>query len=178
MAAPSSIASEQQDLPGTLCLACGLCCNGVLFKDVELQAGDNAALLTSRGLPIVARGGKQRFAQPCRALDSCTCQVYVDRPARCRQFECLLFKSVSQGRTELAEALRIVRRARLLADRVRRLLRDLGDGNETVALSLRFRRMRARFEKGLAEEQAVDRFAELTMATHELNLLLSQAFLP
>jgi len=47
-----------------------------------------------------------------------------------------------------------------------------------VPLSVRFRRMRARFEGGLEDNESVDRFGELTLATHELNVLLSEAFLP
>ncbi len=38
--------------------------------------------------------------------------------------------------------------------------------------------MRARFERGLENDEAIDTFGELTLATHELNLLLSEVFLP
>jgi hypothetical protein len=164
------------ELPQNLCLTCGLCCNGVLFKDVVLQPADARSKLAKLGLPL-RRGGRQdRFPQPCAALEGCSCRIYTERPARCQQFECLLFQSVAQGQTTLPAALRRVRQAQQKAERVRRLLRALGDVDETVALSIRFRRMRVRFEKGLASAEDIDRFGELTLATHDLNLLLSEAF--
>jgi len=42
MAQPTTTA---QSWVGQLCPACGLCCNGVLFADVELRAGDNPSRL-------------------------------------------------------------------------------------------------------------------------------------
>jgi hypothetical protein len=164
------------ELPQNLCLTCGLCCNGVLFKDVVLQPADVRSKLVKLGLPL-RRGARQdRFPQPCAALEGCSCRIYTERPARCQQFECLLFQSVAQGQTTLPAALRLVRQAQQRAQRVRQLLRELGDVDETVALSVRFRRMRARFEQGLDSSENIDRFGELTLATHDLNLLLAEAF--
>ena len=40
------------DAINRLCLACGLCCNGVLFRDVELQDGDDLEALQKLGLTI------------------------------------------------------------------------------------------------------------------------------
>jgi hypothetical protein len=85
---------------------------------------------------------------------------------------------VAAGKNTLEQGLRLIKKARTRAERVRRLLRRLGDQDETVALSIRFRRMRARFERGLENDEAIDTFGELTLATHELNLLLSEVFLP
>jgi Fe-S-cluster containining protein len=182
-------------LPEQLCLACGLCCNGVLFKDVELQPGDDAEQLKSLGLPIrevrrVQRrtGGSlhskaetrnSKFPQPCAALcDGNRCRIYAERPARCREFECALFKSVASGEIELAAALKTIRAARQRADHVRRLLRALGDTDEYLALSLRFKRTRRRLEAGGFDDASADTFGELTLAVHALNVLLSNKFYP
>ena len=178
-------------LPEQLCLACGLCCNGVLFKDVELQPGDDVKRLGSLGLPIrIARKVKRtspskperhdsKFAQPCAALcDGNRCRIYAERPARCRQFECALFKSVAAGETELVAALRTVRATLRRADRVRQLLRILGDFDEHLPLSLRFNRTRRRLETGGVDDASTDAFAELTLAVHALNVVLSERFYP
>ena len=62
----------------SLCLACGLCCNGVLFKDVELREGDDAAKLKSLGLPLEQLKRKRRFPQPCAALCADNrCRIYA-----------------------------------------------------------------------------------------------------
>jgi Fe-S-cluster containining protein len=182
-------------LPGQLCLACGLCCNGILFKDVELQPGDDAEQLRSLGLPIrEARmvesksGGSLRtklqtrnskFPQPCAALCAGNhCRIYAECPARCLEFECMLFKLVAVGETDLAAALKTIRAARQRADQVRRLLRALGDTHEHLALSLRFKRTRRRLEAGGFDDASTDTFAELTLAVHALNVLLSSKFYP
>src|SRR5437868_1476023 len=98
--------AKSTDNSSALCLECGLCCNGVIFADVRLQRGDDPGRLRALGLPIATphapssasplrkTGGvpAPRFAQPCAALDGCRCRIYADRPAYCRQFDCLLLK--------------------------------------------------------------------------------------
>ena len=189
MNGPNSTAAAAQNL----CLACGLCCNGVLFKDVELQSRDDAAQLRSLGLPLKCRLARRnrpalvaeasnshwKFPQPCAALGADgRCRVYDARPVRCRDFECALFKAVSSGRLNPAAALRVVRKTLQRADEVKRLLRELGDTNDTLALSLRFKRLRKRLDRGLADEETADLYAQLTLAVHDLNLRLRAEFYP
>jgi Fe-S-cluster containining protein len=167
-----------------LCPECALCCNGVLFKDVELQPGDDAEKLESLGLPISETKTRKspivnrKFPQPCAALTGCRCRIYADRPARCRQFECALLKSVHAGETEVAVALRVIRRTRQRADQVRALLREIGDVDEALALSLRFKRTRRRVEASPPDDASAEIFSRLTLAVHDLNLLLSGKFYP
>src|SRR6266581_3782971 len=88
---------------GQLCLSCGLCCNGVIFADVKLQPSDDASRLRALGLRISTPHSKFRtptFDQPCAALGGCRCRIYAERPRYCREFECVLFKSVKAGRLE------------------------------------------------------------------------------
>lgn len=161
-----------------LCPQCAMCCNGVLFKDVELQPGDNAARLKALGLPF-ARTLTLKFPQPCEALcEDRRCRVYAERPARCREFECALLKSVVAGEMEPLGALRVIRDTQRRAERVKRLLRELGDDEESRALSLRFRRMQRRFESTALDEAMADKFGELTLAVHDLNLVLRAKFYP
>src|SRR5262245_8551784 len=160
-----------------LCLACGLCCNGVLFKDVELQPGDDAAQLKSLGLPVRVRHSSfvirhSKFPQPCAALcENNHCRIYKERPARCGEFECALCKSVAAGETTMVAALRTIRLAGQRAERVRALLRALGDTDEHVALSLRFKRLRRRLESAPLDNATAETYADLTLAVQDLNLL-------
>lgn len=176
-------------LPDQLCLHCGLCCDGTLFRDVELQPGDDADKLHALGLPVTRSRRREgadhlKFPQPCSALCSdLKCRVYADRPARCREFECALFKAVAVGKVELPAALKTIRQTRQMAEKVRRLLRELGDVGERVALAKRFKRLKRKFDAGelpdgLDAETAYDRFAELSLAVHELDLRLRAKFYP
>ncbi len=163
-----------------LCLECGLCCNGVIFANGQLQPDDDAPQLQSLGLVLVTTGkektGGRKFAQPCAALEGCRCRIYADRPKYCREFECLLLQRVNAGRIEPAVARGIIRTARRRADDVRRLLRELGDADDHVSLSVRFRRVKQRLESDLPDEDTADVFGRLTLAVHDLNLLLGDAF--
>ena len=165
-----------------LCLECGLCCNGVIFARGQLQPEDDVVRLQSLGLKLLpTRNSKletRKFHQPCAAFDGCRCNIYADRPKYCGAFECLLLKSVKAGEMETAAALRIIQTARRRVARVKKILGELGDADEGVALSLRFRRMQRRFETGVATEENTDLYGDLTLAVHDLNMLLSGAFYP
>jgi uncharacterized protein len=166
---------------GQLCLACGLCCNGVIFANLALRPSDNAARLRSLGLPVCNSHSALRpphLTQPCAAFEGCRCSVYADRPEYCRQFECVLLKSVQAGRTKPAAAMRIVHTARERADKVRRLLDALGDKEEQLPLSARFRHTGKRLKEQELDEETAGIYADLTLAVHDLNLLLSDAFYP
>lgn len=177
-----SMATEP-DQGENLCLQCGLCCDGTLFRDVELQPGDDAAKLRALGLPL-RNDAVAKFPQPCAALcPDLKCRVYADRPARCRQFECALFKAVTAEKMEFPAALKTIRQTRQQAEKVRRLLREMGDMGESIALAKRFKRVKRKFDSGeipagLDTETAYDGFAELSLAVHELDLRLRAKFYP
>ena len=166
----------------SLCLECGLCCNGVIFARGELQPEDDATRLRMLGLRLISNSKfkiqNSKFAQPCAAFDGCRCRIYADRPKYCREFECLLLRDVKAGALETAAALRIIQTARRRADKVKKLLRELGDAQEHLALSVRFRRMQRRMETSKLDEESADCYGELTLAVHDLNMLLSGAFYP
>jgi len=117
-----------------------------------------------------------RFLQPCSALSGCRCRIYGSRPGHCRHFECFLLKKVEENRVTRAEALRVIRVARARAQKVRRFLRGLGDHEETAALADRFRRTTRRLERAKPHEKAAELYRQLTLAFHDLNLLIHEAF--
>lgn len=156
-------------LTDTLCLQCGLCCNGVLFGDVRPEPGDRSPLFA---------GGRSRVNQPCPALNSatCACAIYAERPARCRKFECKQLLAVAAGTTSAEATLKKIRATKKLALKVERLLGELGFNDTTLPLNRRFKRcQRAAETGGLAAEQ-FDTLADLQLAVHELTLLLAKDF--
>jgi uncharacterized protein len=161
-----------------LCLQCGICCNGVLFRDVELPGGPGAETLRNQGLRLLSGRGKLRLPQPCAALNGFHCRVYTDRPAHCHDFECGLYKAVLDGRVIPAFAIRTIRKTLRLGERVRQLLQQLGSDEESLALSLRFQRVKKRLNIEMTDDDTAATFADLSLAVHELNLLLRGAFYP
>jgi len=152
-----------------LCLQCGLCCNGVLFADVRPEPGDHSPLF---------RGNRSRVAQPCPAFNAgtCTCAIYAERPARCRKFECRQLIGVRNGTTTTEKALRQIRTARELADKVEKLLIELDFNNQRLPLSRRFQRCQRAAERGELPESQFDRLADLQLAVHHLTSLLAKEF--
>ncbi len=167
------------ELIAQLCLRCGLCCNGVLFRDVELQRLDQSAAFRAAGLTLVRRRGTTVLPQPCAALGpDLKCRVYASRPNRCRDFECALLKDVASGKLDLPSALKTVSLARQRAAKVVSLLRLAGDSNDDQPLTRRFQQVQRRCEAGQLPDAAVDAFGELTLAVHSLNVILSTRFYP
>jgi hypothetical protein len=163
-----------------LCLACGLCCDGTLFANVRLGPGDDAKRLKALGLPVTTtrtRPPVTLFRQPCAALCADrTCRAYADRPGQCRAFECGVFQDATAGRIEYAAARRLVIRARREADKIRRLLRELGDTDEARSLTERFQQTQQRLEAGGGDAAAADKFSELSQAVHRFGLLAHEKF--
>jgi uncharacterized protein len=163
-----------------LCLACGLCCDGTLFDNVRLGADDDAKHLKTLGLPVSVSRAKvpiTHFRQSCAALCADrSCRVYANRPAQCRTFECGVFKDTQAGRIDFATARRWVVQARRRADKIRGLLRQLGDTAEQDSLNERFRRTKRRLESGVADEAAAGIFAQLSLEVHTFGLLAHEKF--
>lgn len=188
MASTSQCAPVDVRVAEQLCLACGLCCDSTLFRDAELQPEDDATRLAALGLPVTqrkalpGRNGRSailKLPQPCAALCADRrCRIYEERPTRCREFECALLKSVGAGRLDTTGALRIIRQTQDCAQKIRRLLRELGDTDERLPLSRRFRQTRRRLESGGLDEASAEVYAELTLAVHQLQLRLQREFHP
>lgn len=90
-----------------LCLACGLCCAGVLHPHALLSAEeiDQAGRL---GLKPLVREGGHVFSLPCPLYHGTGCPTYLDRPAVCRTHQCELLASYLDGTVGLAECLAAV----------------------------------------------------------------------
>ena len=165
------------DVVAKLCPACGLCCNGVLFGDVELQPTDNTALLRKLGLVLIAKGRKQCFSEPCACLDGKLCRIYRDRPNRCRTFECGLLKRVQKGQISVSGALKSISAARATVKEVLGLVRRLGNTEENVPLNHRYAAITALpidLKKG-GDFSKLRR--ELTLAVAKLTRRLERDFL-
>ena len=82
----------------TLCLSCGICCNGTLYGSVVIEPTERERV-ERVGLRVLASDGGTELTmrQPCTALRGVLCSVYEDRPASCARYECSLRKSVAAG---------------------------------------------------------------------------------
>jgi Fe-S-cluster containining protein len=160
-----------------LCSNCGLCCNGVLFADVELRAGDDVGRLAELGLSLAKKRGKLAFAQPCACFDGKLCGIYADRPKRCRTFECGLLKRVEAGELDVDAALKDIAQTKRQAEKVRGLLRQLGQNDERLAMTKRYTQVISAPVDLSSHESDTERRGELMLAVDELMRQLQRDFL-
>ena len=173
----SESAENAGDCVSQLCPACGLCCNGVLFGDVELQRGDNPKRLAELGMELFRKGRKQCFHQPCACFDGKLCQIYAERPARCRTFECKLLQKTEAGEVTVPMALKSIADARRVTDAVRKLVRELGNNDESVPLNRRYAAVAAKPIDLAMDDQCAGRRGELMQAVDKLVKVLERDFL-
>jgi uncharacterized protein len=170
-------AANPADAISKLCPNCGICCNGVLFADVELRAGDDAKRLTQLGLTLEKRRGKLAFSQPCACFDGKLCHIYADRPKRCRTFECGLLKRVQADELEAKAALKTIAQTKRQAEKVRVLLRQFGQNDERLAMTKRYAQAMS-VPIDLSDHECVtERRGDLMLAVDELMRLLQRDFL-
>ncbi|RKH28429.1 YkgJ family cysteine cluster protein [Corallococcus praedator] len=106
----------------TLCLHCGMCCDGTLFTQVPLQPNESGAL-TRLGLPLTTReDGGTVLPQPCAALEGRRCTAYLERPEACRRYRCQLLNALAEGEVSLDEAKGVVDAAHARVEAVARAL--------------------------------------------------------
>ena len=160
-----------------LCPNCGLCCNGVLFADVELRKGDDVQRLAELGLLLVKKGRQQAFAQPCACFDGKLCRIYSERPAYCRAFECGLLKRAQAGEMGVDAALKTIAEAQRLAEKVRGQLRRFGQSDEQLALNRRYAQVMREPIDLSGPEDAAELRGELMLAVNDLMQMLRQDFL-
>lgn len=117
---------DERDLPSQedgqeLCLACGMCCRGDLYRNAGLRH-EEVPTARSLGLTVIGSDSdRPAFQLPCRMLDGTRCTIYLDerKPRVCSSFECKLLKRFLRGEIGLEPSLEHIRRARSLIDGLR-----------------------------------------------------------
>ncbi len=102
-----------------LCLACGLCCEGLLHDWAQLEPGETAAA-ERLGLPTFAHPQGPGFTLPCPRHREGRCTVYDERPSPCRGYRCKLLRRYLAGEVTWEEGLRRIEQVKRLVAAVRR----------------------------------------------------------
>lgn len=117
---PPDAPSPERGAAEALCTRCALCCDGSLFGQVPLAAGEADAARRLRLAPVPGRGGAEALPQPCAALRGRLCAHYEGRPRACRAYRCMLLQALDAGELTIDEAAAIVDEARARLDEARR----------------------------------------------------------
>lgn len=123
------LSSDNQALASSICISCGLCCNGTLFRQARVFPHEDAVAIGALGFRVnLLKDGRRNFPLPCRYLQGTVCSIYAEtRPDICPEYRCKLLKRFISGELPLDDALDLVARAVAHADQVRRDLSGTGD---------------------------------------------------
>ena len=102
-----------------LCLACGLCCQGLLHEWAHLEPGETADA-ERLGLPTFMHPQGPGFTLPCPRHHEGRCTVYDERPSPCSGFRCKLLRRYLAGEVAWEEGLRRIEQVKRLVADVRR----------------------------------------------------------
>jgi hypothetical protein len=95
----------------TLCLACGLCCDGVLHAQTVVKLHEIERMRTL-GLTVEALRDGLGFRQPCSPYRGQRCSVYPNHPPTCQTYQCDLIKKHLAGTITYEQGTQIVQRTR------------------------------------------------------------------
>ena len=86
-----------------LCLECGLCCDGTLFRHVEISLAERDELI-ALGIGVGEKSKRQMMWLPCGKLEGRCCTIYEARPGGCQRFVCAAGKRLVGNELSLDEA--------------------------------------------------------------------------
>ncbi len=102
----------------TLCLDCGLCCDGTLFRHVVISEAERTELVTL-GIGVGVKRREPVMWLPCGKLDGKCCTIYEQRPGGCRRFVCALGQRLVAKEVTLDDARAQVARMHARLDALR-----------------------------------------------------------
>ena len=116
----------------SLCLECGLCCDGTVFAAMTIQA-DEREYVESLGLSTTPDGDRFVAPQPCPAFQGGCCSLYtIGRPMACGAYSCRLLYGYEHDTLTRDECMLVIDEVRGVATDVGRAM-GLRDGTFTRA---------------------------------------------
>lgn len=147
----------------SLCLECGLCCDGTVFAAMTIQA-DEREYVESLGLTTTPDGDRFVSPQPCPAFRDGCCSLYtIGRPMACGAYSCRLLYEHEHDTRARDECLVVVRDVRRVAADVERAM-GLDEGTFTRAAV-------ARYVEEHAPDQHPETHRDFLVAFHRLAAL-------
>ena len=162
----------------SLCVGCGICCDGTMYKSVDLYKNDRPDLLEEAGLVLSNDGAFDFFRLPCTSFAAGCCKIYEIRPTVCAEYRCLLLRRLEAGEIPYADALALVEKTTAIRDRVRSGLNAYLETDDRVPLSELYRRMLAKLDSADDPAAARREQRELLFDVVALRVILARDFEP
>jgi len=125
------------DAEQSLCVQCGLCCDGTIFERARVFPEDDLARLEADGFILLTTAARSGFALPCHHQQGRLCIVYQQwRPQVCHTFRCALLRRFEASELSWEEASTRIERTVALVERIEAQLPAQGV-NERTSLKQR-----------------------------------------
>lgn len=161
-----------------ICVGCGMCCDGTMYRTVDVGGDDRIELLETAGLVFFTHDNVTSFRQPCSAFGPGCCSVYDGRPSACRGYRCLLLRRHEAGEVSRDDARSLIARTIAIRDRVREGLNSYVDTNASESLDRLYRLMMAKFEAQADPAAARREQSDLLLTVVALRVILAREFEP
>ena len=157
----------------SICLSCGLCCDGTLIGHVQLGKEE---LPTLKDLLEIERTDESGFfLQPCKSYcDGCT--IYLNRPKQCANFNCGLLKSVEQKEVAFTTAVDVINDVKLKKSAIEKKLNEFSFETQSQSFHFKMTELKNVLAKKKSESTLTQSHLELSADLESLDKLLSQKF--
>jgi uncharacterized protein len=160
----------------TLCLSCGMCCNGALHGQARI-APQEIYFAESLGLTIleeIEKEVKVSFRLPCPRWQDGRCSVYPIRPNVCGDYRCKLLRSLHENEMELDTAQYFVTEVKALVSEIEELI---GDWDATASIWQRVLRFAEKNGLDYDSSEFSKAFQTVRLKVASLDWLLTRYFL-
>ena len=162
----------------SLCVGCGMCCDGTMYATVDLEASDQLPAIEASGLKLTTKDGFTFFRLPCTAFGEGCCTIYENRPSVCRWYRCLLLRRLEADEVAETDARALLDRTIALRDRVRSGLMAYLGATDPEPLQSLYRRMLAKLDAQPDPAAARREQGELLFTVVALRVILAREFEP
>ena len=116
----------------SICVTCGMCCDGTLFFHAHLNPGERGHLPEKIEENSFSKEGKDYFKLPCLYFTE-KCTIYDRKRADvCSGYRCQLLMDFAEGKVLLSDAIEIVKGAMDMREVIMKEYRRVTGNNESV----------------------------------------------
>lgn len=108
-------------LDKNICINCGLCCDGTLFKFAKIKEDEMIDPIVAANISY-SDDGKKRLRQRCCFLKGKICSIYDKRPLVCAGFKCKQLESFVSNNISYDEAMKTINETIVLKESIERNL--------------------------------------------------------
>ena len=161
----------------SICVGCGICCDGTLFRHLPIALGDKREVLEAAGSVIATVGTSSVMLQGCGAFDGQCCTIYAHRPTVCGTFTCALYRRHAAGEVTTEDAKVAIAETIALRDIVRPAVEEfLGLETPSTNLVVLFDQLAAVFADAPDADAAKQANHKLLLYVSGLQLRLRTMF--